>query len=433
MLVNGSKYLKLSSVAILILSSSLSHSAGFALNDHSATASGSALAGAAASDTDISFSYWNPALFLNTTKSTIYASGALIIPSTEVEVTEASTASATGGLDLGTDTVSNYVDETLIPALYFARPLSVNTVAGVSLNTPFGLSGDYGDDWSGRFHATESSIQDIALSFTLAHRMNQKLSLGGSLQLHQAEVVLGSAVGSTNSAAGGEGTGYIEAEATGYGYSLGVLFEPVQGTRIGLGYRSKVDFDFEGSVTYSGVSSTLAALASLEDTTVTDSLTFPSLLTISLDQHLSNKLTLGLTAMKTGWDVVDELRIDYDSNQSDSVVTFSYTDQWFYSAGLSYDYSDKWVLRTGVAVDQSPATDEYRSARAPDGDRYWFTLGGTYIYSGDTTLNFSYAYVEVEDVSIARGDADEDSSRGNLSADYESSVHIISLALNTSF
>ncbi|MGO3408836.1 outer membrane protein transport protein [Marinomonas sp.] len=49
----------------------------------------------------------------------------------------------------------------------------------------------------------------------------------------------------------------------GYGYSLGVLFKPVKGTRIGVGYRSKVDFDFEGDVKYenvAGVNSGLTAL-----------------------------------------------------------------------------------------------------------------------------------------------------------------------------
>lgn len=429
-------FFKASLVAVSVAVASSTYSAGFALNDHSATASGTALAGAAASGADISFSYWNPALFLNATETTVYVSGAYVMPSMEATVTEASGAAAFGSTDLGTDISNDSVNNTLVPAIYFAKPLSDSTVAGISLNVPYGLSGDYGDEWAGRFHATETSIQDIALSFSLAHRLNEKLSVGASVQLHQAEVVLASAVG----APGYEGDGRIEAEATGYGYSLGALFEPVKGTRIGVGYRSEVDFDFEGDVSYNNVATLNASnpLYDLVNTSVSDSLTFPSVLTISLDQELTNKLTLGLTAMRTGWGSMDELRLDFDSDQPDSVLTFGFEDQWFYSAGLTYDYSDNLILRTGVAVDSSPVTDEYRSARTPDGDRTWLSVGGTYNVSDMTSLTFAYTHVMIDDVSVSRdstddGATDEDAARGDFEADYKSSANVFSLAMNMSF
>ena len=324
-----------------------------------------------------------------------------------------------------------------MPSLYFAKPLNDKTVAGISLNVPYGLSGDYGDDWAGRFHATETSIEDIALSFSLAHRMNEKVSVGASVQLHQADVVLASAVGFTG-LAGREGSGRIEADATGYGYSLGVLFEPVKGTRIGLGYRSEVEFDFEGDVTYNDVATLNATLSafgqpSLVNTTVSDSLTFPDIITLSLDQELTKKLTLGLTAMRTGWGSMDELRIDFDSTQSDSVLTFNFEDQWFYSAGLTYEHSDKLTLRTGIAMDNSPVTDEYRSARTPDGDRKWLSFGGTYSFNDMTSATFAYTRVSVDDVTVNRSGNSDDTARGNLNADYKTSADVFSLAVNTTF
>lgn len=416
-------------VAVFITAVSSAYSAGFALNDQSATASGTALAGAAASGADISFSYWNPSLFLNATETTVYVSGAYVAPNVEVTVTEASDLSSN---DLGTDTSNDFVDSAIIPSLYFAKPLSEKTVAGISLNVPFGLSGDYDDEWAGRFHATETSIQDIALSFTLAHRMNKKLSLGASIQLHQAEVVIGSAVGTSVN----EGDTLIEADATGYSYSLGVLFEPIEGTRIGVGYRSEVDFDFEGDATYSDVSTVLASIAGLVDASVSESLTFPSVLTISLDQELTKKFTFGLTAMLTGWSSMDELRIDFDddiSSQVDSVLTFGFEDQWFYSMGLTYSHSDKLTLRTGIAVDSTPVTDEYRSVRTPDGDRTWLSLGSTYNFNDMTSLTFAYTYVMIDDVSVSRDGSGEDASRGALEADYESSAHVFSVAMNMAF
>ncbi|MGB3385324.1 MAG: outer membrane protein transport protein, partial [Marinomonas sp.] len=401
------------------------------LGDQSATASGSALSTAAASSEDISFSYWNPALFLNAKKNTFYVSGAYIMPKMDVSNIEANNASAAGGASIsGSSTNTDSVDNTIVPSLYYAMPLSDDTVAGFSINAPFGLSGDYGDDWAGRFHATETGLQDIALSFSLAHQVNDWFSAGASVQVHKAEVTLKSAVGIS----GTEGTGDIEADDIGYGYSLGVLFTPVKGTRIGVGYRSKIDFDFEGDVKYKNITPVLALNPNLVNADVSDSLTFPDILTISLEQALTPKLKLGLSVIRTGWSSMDDgLNIDFDSNQSNSELTFGFEDQWMYSAGLTYDYSKKLTLRTGIARDNSPVTDEYRSARTPDGDRTWYSMGGTYHFSETSSATFAYTYVDIEDVSVDRTDLDEDSARGAYSADYSSSASVISLAYNMSF
>lgn len=435
-MTTSSKFLfRASLVAASVAAASSVYSAGFALNDHSATASGTALAGAAASNADISFSFWNPALFVNAQDTTVFVSGAYVMPSMDVTNISANNSALAGGTTIaGSKSNNNSVDNTLVPSFYLAKPLSDKTVAGISLNVPFGLSGDYGDDWAGRIHATETGVKDIALSFALAHRVNNWASVGASVQVHKADIILGSAVG----VAGKEGDGRIEADDIGYGYSFGVALEPKKGTRIGLGYRSEVDFDFEGDVKYTNVTSLNATLtsigkANLVNTTLSDSVTLPSVLTLGLEQDLTPKLTLGLTAIKTGWGSLDGLNIDFDSNQDNSVLTFGFEDQWMYSAGLTYDYSDKLTLRTGVAMDNSPVTDEYRSARTPDGDRKWISIGGTYDFNDMTSATFAFTHVMIEDVSVNRTNLTEDASRGKLKADYESSANVVSVAMNMAF
>ena len=434
-MTTSSKFLfRASLVAASVAAASSAYSAGFALNDHSATASGKALAGVAASNEDISASFWNPALFVNAQDTTVFVSGAYVMPSMDVTNISANNATAAGGSSItGSSTNSDSVNNTLVPSFYLAKPLSDKTVAGISLNVPFGLSGDYGQDWAGRFHATETAVQDIALSFSLAHRMNDWVSVGASVQVHKAEIVLESGVGSTVALAGGEGVGRIEADDTGYGYSLGVALEPKKGTRIGLGYRSEVDFDFKGDVKYTGVSTGLSTAKGLVDANVSDSVTLPSVLTLGLEQDLTPKLTLGLTAIKTGWGSLDGLNINFDSNQDNSVLTFGFEDQWMYSAGLTYAYSNELTLRTGVAMDNSPVTDEYRSARTPDGDRKWISIGGTYDFNDMTSATFAFTHVMIEDVSVNRTNLTEDASRGKLKADYESSANVISVAMNMAF
>lgn len=427
-------------VALSIASASYVHAAGFAINDQSASASGAALAGAASMKDNISGSYWNPALLLNAKENSFYVSGALILPEMDVTVNSANEPTLSPPFGAGSDIsgLSNggdIVDSSFIPSLYFAHRLSGKTVAGVALNTPFGFSTEYDADWAGQLHGTKTRLVDTALSFSLAHQMNKRFSVGASVQYHSAEVELDSSLLRAKSISS-DFDGEISADATAIGYSIGILFEPQAGTRLGLGYRSEVEFDFEGDVKYSAAA--LASLGSLGivDAGVSDNITLPSMLTFSAEHELTPKANIMATAIYTGWSSMDELRIDFDdstSSQGDSVLTFDFEDQWFYSIGGTYQYSEQLTLRAGLAYDNSPVKDELRSVRTPDGDRQWISLGGTYDYSDATSISASYTHVMVDDVTVNRDGTGEDAARGTFNADYSSSANVLSLAVNMEF
>ncbi len=432
-----------------LLFSQMVSAAGFALNDHSATASGNALAGAAASNADISYSFWNPALLDNgnqfngrqtkngrMNRSDVYVSGALILPEMDVTV---NSASDPAGNSLSGET-SNVVDETLVPAAYYAFSLSPKTTLGASFNVPLGLSGEYGKDWAGRYHSAETKVEVMTLALSASHKVNSKLKVGGSLQVHRGYVLLASALTDFNggNSAAGEGYGELEGDDIAIGYALGIAYEPIKGTRLGIGHRSKIDFTFEGDASYENVPATLGALG-VDEAYLFDQIDFPSVTTIGLEQDLGSRFKLGVTAMRTGWSSVDEMRIAFapgedNIKQPDSVLTFDFEDQWFYSAGLSFQASNRLMLRTGFAKDNSPVKDEYRTARTPDGDRTWISFGGSYRMTPSSTVNVAYTHVAIDDVTVNRtGELAEDASRGTLNADYESEAHVISVGLNMVF
>ncbi|OPX55097.1 long-chain fatty acid transport protein [Oceanospirillum multiglobuliferum] len=412
-------------------------SAGFALNDHSATASGNALAGAAAGSADISYSFWNPALLSNAKSTELYISGAVVLPKMDVTV---NSASDPAGNSLTGEPSSKVVDTTVVPSIYFAYPLTESTTLGASFNVPFGLSGKYGKDWAGRYHSSETAVKDMAVSFSVAQTLGSIASVGASVQIHKGSVLLASALTdfAGGKSAAGDGYGELYAEDIAVAYSIGFLVEPIEGTRLGVGYRSEVDFTFEGDATYTNVSPTLKNLG-VDEAYLFDQINFPSVLTVSLEQSIGERYQVSATAMKTGWSSLDEMRIAFapgpdNIKQPDSVLTFKFEDAWFYSAGLTYEASDNLTLRTGVAVDNSPAKDEYRSARTPDGDRKWVSLGGSYRFSNDSSITMAYTHVKIDDVSVNRtGALAEDASRGKLSTDYKLSADVVSFAYNMAF
>jgi long-chain fatty acid transport protein len=431
-----------SAVAIALASASLvsyqTMAAGFALNDHSATASGNALAGAAASQQDISFSFWNPALMSNAKGMTLYASGALILPNMDIKVNSASDPT---GKDL-TATAGkpgDVVEPTVVPAIYYAAPLAEHTTAGFALNAPFALAGDYEDDWAGRYHSAKTEIRDISFSASLAHQLDEKFSIGASIQVHSIEVTLDAAT--TDFSAGsveGDGYGNLEADDIAFAYALGAHFTPVDGSRLGIGYRSKIDILAEGKGRYRNTGTTLANAFGVDNADLQSKNTLPAVLSLGFEQDIGEKFTLGATAISTRWSSLQELRIKFDpgadnNTQPDSVLTFGFDDEWFYSLGLTYRHSDELTLRTGIALDKSPVKDEFRSARTPDGDRNWLSFGATYDLSENSSLVGAYTYVMIDDVSVVRSGLPEDASRGKLDADYETNAHVLSVAYNVNF
>lgn len=413
--------------------------AGFAVNEQSATASGTALAGNAASDTDISFSYWNPALFANATETTLYINGSYVSPSVEMKnqtATNASIAGFGGPTVSSTEGSSDPSESAIIPSIYLAVPINDKTVVGVSLNIPYAISSDYDDDWAGKYHATKTELQDISLSLSAAYRVNDWVDVGASIQAHSASMTLEAEVIDWDS--DGYGSQELEDDLS-FGWSVGIAMEPQEGTRVGIGYRSEVDVNQKGEVDFINMSGTAETNLNTVDSDITADNTLPSLLTLSLEQELTDNLTLGLTAMRTGWSSVQELNVNYDDdtnpNLDNSVVTLNYKDVWFYSAGLTYDYSEDLILRTGYAIDNSPSDPNNLSARAPGSDRQWITLGGTYNVSESTQVMFSYIRLTSDPAKVDKDGAagSEDQSRGSFSADYDISANIFALAINTTF
>lgn len=425
------------SIATATLISQQISAAGFAVNEQSATASGTALAGNAASDTDISFSYWNPALFANATETTLYINGSYVSPSVEMKNQTASNTASTaiGGSGFSsTQGSSDPSESAIVPAIYLAVPVNEKTVIGVSLNVPYAISSEYDSDWAGQYHATKTEIQDISLSLSAAYRVNDWVDVGASIQAHSTSMTLEAEVIDNDD----DGYGSQELEDNlSFGWAVGVAMEPQPGTRIGIGYRSEVDVEQEGEVDFTNIGAVgSSAAVGLVDADITADNTLPSLLTLSLEQELTETLTLGLTAMRTGWSSVQELNIDYDNSATslgNSVVTLNYKDVWFYSAGLTYDYSEDLILRTGYAIDNSPSDPNNLSARAPGSDRQWITFGGTYNVSDSTQVMFSYIRLTSDSARVDKTQSGEDSSRGSFSADYDISANIFALAVNTSF
>lgn len=394
---------------------SFSHAAGFALIEQNASGLGNAYAGQAAAATDASTIFFNPAGMTMLPDRQVVVAGHLILPQAKFSGTVTPDIGGGNGGDAG--------GPALVPNAYFAFRLMPDVHLGVGVNAPFGLKTEYDPDWKGRTQTIESEIKTININPSIAWKASESLSLGAGLSIQYAEATL-------SNSANGAGIATVHGDDYGWGFNLGLLWQPSAATRVGLAYRSEVEHTLEGAVVFS--------VATFANGPVTADATLPDSASLSLFHKLSPKWDLLADVSWTGWSDFRELRIVRNGGVTLAETPQNWSNAYRYSVGVNYHLNDKMTLRGGLAFDETPTSDAYRTARIPDEDRTWVTFGMQYRMSEKMVLDFGYAHIFVKD---ARIDKTEESNlppgpgltEVTLSGTYEASVDILSAQLTLNF
>jgi long-chain fatty acid transport protein len=387
----------------------LAHAAGFALIEQNASGLGNAYAGAAAVAEDASTVFFNAAGMTLLPDRQLVVAGHLVKP--EMEFSGAVTP------DIGGSQGGDAGDWALVPNAYFAYRLTPEVHLGLGLNSPFGLKTEYDSDWIGRTQAIESEVKTINLNPSIAYKANEALSLGAGLSLQSIEATL------TNQVHPLANTSLIEIEGDdyGWGFNLGALWQFTPNTRVGLAYRSEIDFTLEGSATVTN-------FPLVPGGPVTADITLPDSASLSLFHKLSAKWDLLADVTWTGWSDFDKLAIYRTSGALLSSTPENWDDILRYSLGATWHMSDKLSLRSGVAYDEAPVSDLDRTPRIPDGARTWIAFGGQYRLSQQGALDFGYAHLFVNDPGL------QSTAGGTtLNGEYDSAVDIVSAQYTHSF
>ena len=427
------------------------HAAGFALIEQSVSDMGTAYAGAAATADSVGTLYFNPAGMTRLDGTRAGAAVHLIDP--DAEFKNGGTTFAAGGAPIPGGDGGDASDPAAVPHFYLTHQLDDRTWAGLAVNAPFGLTTEYNSDWVGRYHAIKSEVKTININPSLGYKVNDRFSvaLGVSAMYLEAEFsnaidfgtlnLLPPALGGLGGALGPVGPGQadgkstIEGDSWGWGYNIGVLFEPTHDTRIGLHYRSKVDHDIEGDVEFRLPSPLLAGTFS--NTDVEADVQLPASASVSAFHQINSKWAVMADYTWTEWSAIPALRFEFDNSLPDNVTTFDWENTYRLSVGTRFHPSgSNWTYRAGVAYDESPVQHAAtRTPRLPDTDRIWLTVGAGFNPGDDLRIDFGYAHLFMNDAKISKAAApgDENFLRGALNGSYEASVDILSIEAQYTF
>lgn len=406
---------------------------GFMLREQSSEGLGNAFAGSTAKAYNLSTIFYNPAGMTRLQGDQVAASATWIAPVAKFEGTNtvSTGAAAARGQTVGS-MGGDAIKDAAVGAFYAMADVRPDLKLGLAVTAPYGLRSEYDEDWVGRYHALESSITNVNFQPSIAYRVNENLSLGGGLQIAYTKARLSQAINlAATNPTWTDGKSVVEGDDIGVGGVASVLYEFNPGTRAGVTYRSQVNHSLEGDAKFEVAPNVKNLLGvNARDTQASADLTTPDTVSVGIYHEITPQWAVMSDVQWTNWSTFKELRVKYDSGRADSVVDESWHDTFFFSAGATYTMDQRNKFHFGVAYDQAPVDNEHRTARIPDSNRYWLSLGYTYDLNPNFQANLGYTHIFAD-----KADINEQSSgnSGVLTGSYDAYVNIISASLVMKF
>ncbi|QGP55522.1 Putative outer membrane protein precursor [Piscirickettsia salmonis] len=402
------------------------YAAGFQINEMSPKLQGSALAGAASSWGDVDAMYLNPASLGGVTANEVYLGGSYIDP--KVTLKDAS-ATQSGAALAGASEDGNVANSALVPNMYAVWKVNDKIVAGLSVTVPWGLETQYGNDWVGRYEAMDSKIESVAITPTIAFKLNDQWSLGVGVSAVRTKVTLSQYSGSASVLPATQPS-TVSGDDWGYGYLLGIQYRPMHSTVLGLSYRSAVKSVIEGdaSLSTAGVPAATGLLGS-----ASADLELPAVWNLGITQKITSKWKVMANAQYVEWSSVQSINVNINVPGVGSVTMDSdlnYKNAWLFSLGSAYDLTPKWQLRFGAAFDQTPTNNIDRDARIPDSNRIWATIGVGYHIDKNFSVDAVYQRIFMQDSTINKTSTD---ALNNVQANYSGYANVFGLGLSWKF
>ena len=424
---------------------------GFGVYEQSACALGRGGATVAAPCDDGSSIFFNPAGIGRATGMQISFGGSIINPRGDF----------TGDAGTSGSLQSRFYQ---VPNMYLVVPVR-KVVFGVGLFAPYGLTTDWPLNFEGRFLGYKTSVKGVYLQPTIAYKVNDKVSIGGGVDVTYASLELNQRVdlssqllnATTTFAAIGVpvGTDFANVKLSGnawrVGFNLGFQAKPSDRMSVGARYLSRQNFDISNGqfVPFQVPTSLLLPItlsATLPKGTpidlmvrpqftgpnalavqkATTSITFPDQFVAGTAIDVAKNTRLFADYIFTHWALFDQIAITRQFVTTPTVLTENYNNTHGVRLGVEHQLRPDLTLRGGFVAHTAAAPDTTVTPLLPEGSRREFSGG-----LGVKLVNHMHA--DVYYMYLMQGDRRGRTQVGVNNGTYTFMSHLFGITLTAGF
>ncbi len=323
-------------------------------------------------------------------------------------------------------------DNDISTPIYFYGNYKVteDLAVGVSFNTPYGSSMNWGDDWVGAHLVQDINLSSYTLQPTVSYKfLNDKLSVGvglmmswGNFDLSRSLFQVGSTTnniiaGSLTAAGMGQyapiitsagNTALVSAELGGdaamqMGVNIGLMYDINERWSLGASYRSKVLMkvtDGEAELDYANdnVESVLQAtglIPQLEEGTFKAELPLPSVFSFGAAFRPNADWEFTAEFQFVGWSAYENLNVSFNEEElklQDINSVKNYSNTIMARFGTQYKATDWMTVRAGFYLDESPVRSDYLNPETPSMTKAGYTCGFSFMPTRERNLSIDISY-----------------------------------------
>jgi long-chain fatty acid transport protein len=352
---------------------------------------GTASAGQAALAENAATAAQNPAGMTLLDRSQLMTSPGAILPSTNFDVApETNLKPAFGGTRGGGG--GNAGVFIPIGSFFYVRKLYERWRFGVALYSDYGLSGDYGKTWVGRYYLTQESLITSKINPSLAYEVNNWLSVGAGFSFAVGRLTFQSKV---NNAAPRVSDGGLSLESwdEAFGAKVGILLRPISKLRIGLTYQSPEDYKFGFRPHVAGLGPALSRIRSrIGGVKVNVPMTEPQQVMLSGLYQVLPRWSLLADVGWQNWSAFGSFPVGISSAKQTTIVNANlhFSDTCHVAIGQQLQIGEKWLWSAGFAYDSSSVSKANRNAVLPVDRQLRYGTGLDYEINHDLTTGLAW-------------------------------------------
>lgn len=310
-------------------------------------------------------------------------------------------------------------------SIYYVHQLNDDVHLGMSVSAQGGSALNYGTDYAGALTLNDLKLSVIQFNPSVSYQVNNKLSIGGGLQIDYAsfeESLL-------------YGQGNIETDSWTLGYNLGLMYQIDENNRLGIAYRSRMNHDLTGLFSSNTMTVSVPIPGPIPGTIDKDisaksgdtglNVLNPRQVEVSGLHQLTNPLSLVWSVGFEQWSDNDSTTISINDGNRISQIERNFEDVWTAAIGARYQLTSRLRLESGIGYASSPLDEpESQGLDLPVDTQHRYSVGATYQWKKDISFNTYYSYVDYGDPEI---------NNNGVIGQFDNSNQFIGITLNMSF